>query len=139
RAKSVRWPKVPEDQREAWPLATAQRVRGAINARYRISIVIALGCELRQGEVFGLSPENVDFARGILHVRRQVQLLGGRPYFALPKGGKARVVDMPPSVADALAEYFMDHHDLRQRPRANIFNVEVGNRPWLPPASSLCG
>ncbi|GGX31381.1 tyrosine-type recombinase/integrase [Streptomyces lomondensis] len=109
RAKSVRWPKVPEDQREAWPLETAQRVRDAINARYRIAVVVALGCGLRQGEVFGLSPEDVDFARGVLRIRRQVQLLHGRLYFTLPKGGKTRVVDMPPSVAAALAQYFMEY------------------------------
>jgi hypothetical protein len=41
RANSVRWPKVPEDQREAWPRETAQRVRDAINARYRIAVVVA--------------------------------------------------------------------------------------------------
>ncbi|MFJ9360931.1 tyrosine-type recombinase/integrase [Streptomyces mirabilis] len=109
RAKSVRWPKVPEDQREAWPLETARRVRDAINARYRIAVVLALGCGLRQGEVFGLSPEDVDFVRGVLRIRRQVQLLSGRLYFALPKGGKTRVVDMPPSVAAALGQYFMEY------------------------------
>ncbi|WP_353945538.1 hypothetical protein ABII15_30795 [Streptomyces sp. HUAS MG91] len=72
RAKSVRWPKVPEDQREAWPLETAQRVRDVIKARYRIAVVVALGCGLRQGEVFGLSPEDIDFQRGVIRVRRQV-------------------------------------------------------------------
>ncbi|MFE0380811.1 tyrosine-type recombinase/integrase [Streptomyces inhibens] len=106
RAKSVRLPKVPEDQREAWPLETAQRVRDAISPRYRIAVVVALGCGLRQGEVFGLSPEDVDFTRGVVRVRRQVQLLRGHLHFTLPKGGKTRIVDMPPSVASALAEHF---------------------------------
>ncbi|WP_398928506.1 tyrosine-type recombinase/integrase [Streptomyces sp. Ag109_O5-1] len=154
RAKSVRWPKAPEDQREAWPLETALRVRDAIGPRYRIAAVVALGCGLRQGEVFGLSPEDVDFARGALRIRRQVQLLHGRLYFTLPKGGKTRVVDMPPSVASALAEYFLEYPAVevelpwggpegdRERKkfpliltttygnaiRANIFNVEV----WKP-------
>lgn len=49
RAKSVRWPKVPEDLREIWPLETAQRVRDVINPRYRVAVVVALGCGLRQG------------------------------------------------------------------------------------------
>jgi integrase len=154
RAKSVRWPKVPEDQREAWPLETALRVRDAITPRYRIAAVVALGCGLRQGEVFGLSPEDVDFSRGLLRIRRQVQLLHGRLYFTLPKGGKTRVVDMPSSVASALAEYFLEYPAVevelpwggpetdRERKkfpliltttygnvlRANIFNVEV----WKP-------
>ncbi|MFI6333724.1 hypothetical protein [Streptomyces sp. NPDC050535] len=109
------------------------------------------GLRLRQGEVFGLSPEDVDFARGVLRIRRQVQLLRGRLYFTLPKGGKTRVVDMPPSVAAALAQYFMEYPAVEvELPwggpepdretkkfllvitttygnalRANIFNVEV--------------
>ncbi|EFL18443.1 site-specific integrase [Streptomyces sp. C] len=154
RAKSVRWPKAPEDQREAWLLETAQRVRDAINQRYRIAVVVALGCGLRQGEVFGLSPADIDFERGLIRVRRQVQLLYGRLYFTLPKGGKTRVVDMPPSVAAELRAHFLQlpavevelpwggpepDREKRSFPlvltttygnaiRANIFNDEV----WKP-------
>ncbi|MFH8410790.1 hypothetical protein ACH4FX_39360 [Streptomyces sp. NPDC018019] len=109
RAKSVRWPKVPDDLREASPLQTALQVRDAIRERYRIAVVVALGCGLRQGEVFGLSPDGVDFARGIIRVRRQVQLLHGRLYFTLPKGGKTRIADMPQSVASELAEHFAEY------------------------------
>ncbi|MEU2232615.1 tyrosine-type recombinase/integrase [Streptomyces vietnamensis] len=109
RAKSVRWPKVPAEEREAWLLETALRVRDIINPRYRIAVVVALGCGLRQGEAFGLSPHDVDFERGVIRVRRQVQLLSGRLYFALPKGGKTRIVDMPRSVADELASHFLEY------------------------------
>lgn len=109
RAKTVRWPKAPDEDRDAWPLATAQRVRDVINPRYRIAVVVALGCGMRQGEVFGLSPRDIDFERGVIRVRRQVQLLSGRLYFALPKGGKTRIVDMPRSVATELAAYLLDH------------------------------
>ncbi|PWK74759.1 site-specific recombinase XerD [Streptomyces sp. CG 926] len=109
RAKTVRWPKAPDEDRDAWPLATAQRVRDVINPRYRIAVVVALGCGLRQGELFGLSPRDIDFERGVIRVRRQVQLLPGRLYFALSKGGKTRIVDMPRSVAVELAAYFLDH------------------------------
>ncbi|MFD6435863.1 tyrosine-type recombinase/integrase [Streptomyces venezuelae] len=105
RAKSVRWPKATQERREAWPLETALRVRDVISPRNRIAVVLGLGCGLRQGEVFGLSPEDVDYARGVLHIRRQVQAIKGRLYFALPKGKKTRVVDMPPSVADELRRH----------------------------------
>jgi integrase len=104
-AKSVRWPKAPQERRDAWPLATAMRVRDVINPRNRITVVLGLGCGLRQGEVFGLSPEDVDYARGVMHVRRQVQAIKGRLYFALPKGKKTRVVDMPSSVAEELKHH----------------------------------
>ncbi|MET7735400.1 site-specific integrase [Streptomyces sp. NPDC005402] len=101
-AKSVRWPKAPKERREAWLLERALHVRDVISPRHRISVVLGLGCGLRQGEVFGLSPEDIDYGRGVLHVRRQVQALKGRLYFALPKGAKTRIVDMPLSVADEL-------------------------------------
>ena len=64
-----------------------------------------MGCGLRQGEVFGLSPEDIDYARSVIHVRRQIQSIGGRLYFALPKGKKTRVVDMPSSVAEELKRH----------------------------------
>ncbi|MFF4716575.1 tyrosine-type recombinase/integrase [Streptomyces eurythermus] len=104
-AKSVRWPKAPEERREAWPLERALRVRDAISPRNRIAVVLGLGCGLRQGEVFGLSPEDIDYARGVIHVRRQVQALKGRLYFALPKGSKTRTIDMPSSVAEDLKRH----------------------------------
>lgn len=63
----------------------------------------AAGCGLRQGEVFGLAVEDVDFLGGVLHVVRQVKLLRGRPVFAPPKGGKERDVPLPESIALGLA------------------------------------
>ncbi|MGW7574478.1 tyrosine-type recombinase/integrase [Streptomyces sp. NPDC054765] len=104
-AKSVRWPKASRERREAWSLETALRVRDVISPRHGVAVVLGLGCGLRQGEVFGLSPEDIDHARGVLHVRRQVQAIGGRLFFALPKGAKTRSVDMPPSVAQELKRH----------------------------------
>lgn len=104
-AKSVRWPKAPQERRDAWRLETALRVRDVISPRNRIAVVVGLGCGLRQGEVFGLSPEDIDYARGVLHVRRQIQVIRGRLYFALPKGKKTRTVDMPTSVTEELKRH----------------------------------
>lgn len=89
-------PKSPRERRDAWPMATALRVRDAISERNRIAVVLGLGCGLRQGEVFGLNPEDIGYERGLLHVRRHVQAIRGRLYFALPKGKKIRTVDLPP-------------------------------------------
>ncbi|MDX2934759.1 site-specific integrase [Streptomyces ipomoeae] len=86
-------------------MATALRVRDLISPRNRIAVVVGLGCGLRQGEVFGLSPEDIDYARGVLHVRRQIQAIHGRLYFALPKGKRTRTVDMPSSVAEELKRH----------------------------------
>lgn len=104
-AKSVRWPKRSDRRREAWSLQTSLRVRDVISERNRVAVVLGLGCGLRQGEVFGLSPDDIDDVKGVLHVRRQVQAISGRLYFALPKGGRTRAVDMPRSVADELKRH----------------------------------
>lgn len=83
----------------------ALRVRGVISPRNRITVVLGLGCGLRQGEVFGVSPEDTDCARGVLHVRRQVQAINGKLHFTLPKGAKTRTVDMPSAVAEELKRH----------------------------------
>lgn len=59
----------------------------------------------RSGTAFRKQPEGV---RELLPTR-QVQLLTGRLYFALPEGGKTRIVDTPRSVATELGAYFLDH------------------------------
>lgn len=94
--KSARWPKSPRERRGAWSMATALRVRDAVNERNRIAVVVGPGRGLRQGEVFGLSPKDIDRERGMLHVRRQVRAIYGRLYFTSPKGKKIRTVDLPP-------------------------------------------
>lgn len=87
---------------------TAERVSAVVNAhpdRYRALPVVAAGVGLREGEVFGLALEDVDFLRRKVHVREQVKLLNGKPVFAPPKGGKTREVPLPDVVAVALSEH----------------------------------
>ena len=82
----------------------------ALPERYRIAVVLGAGLGLRQGEIFGLSPDDVDFLRGTVEVRRQVrQVKGHKLVFGLPKGNKARTVPLPASVRDLLAAYLADH------------------------------
>jgi integrase len=101
---SVKPPKVERRRVVPWPVDRVHAVVAAHPARYAAVAVVAAGCGLRQGEVLGLRPEDVDFLRRRLLVRRQVRLVAGRPVFALPKGGKEREVPLPDWVAVALAE-----------------------------------
>jgi integrase len=81
-------------------------VREALPERYQALVSVAAGLGLRQGEVFGLAVEDVDFLSGVVHVVRQVKLLHRhRAVFAPPKGGKERDVPLPESVAFALARH----------------------------------
>jgi integrase len=104
----VKPPRLHERRLVPW---TAEQIGAIVAAHadpYRAVPVVAFGCGLRQGEVFGLRVEDVDFLRRRILVRRQVKQLGGRPAYAPPKGGRERQVPLPDAVAVALAERLRD-------------------------------
>jgi integrase len=105
RAASVKLPAVPPGKVVPWTPEQVAAVRHALPSRYQAMATLAAGCGLRQGEVFGLAVDDVDFLRGVLQVRRQVKLLGGRQIFALPKGRTVRHVPLPETVALELAAH----------------------------------
>jgi len=88
---------------------------------------LTTGLGLRQGEVFGLAVEDVDFLRRTVHVRRQVAIVGSRLVFALPKGRKEREVPLPTSVANALATHLQ------------AFPAQKVSLPWEKPSGSSVG
>jgi len=65
-----------------WTHDQVQRLHQALPARYKVVVAVAAGCGLRQGEVFGLAVEDIDFLRRVIHVRRQVKLINSRLVFA---------------------------------------------------------
>jgi integrase len=102
-ARSVKAPRLDPRKVKPWPAERVMAVRAALPERYQGLVDPAAGCGLRQGEVFGLAVEDVNFLGGVVHVVRQVKLLRNRPVFAPPKGGKERDVPLPESIAFALA------------------------------------
>ncbi|GAA3766016.1 tyrosine-type recombinase/integrase [Streptomyces chiangmaiensis] len=102
-ARSVKAPRLDPRKVKPWSAERVKTVRAELPERYRALVDPAAGCGLRQGEVFGLAVEDVDFLGGVVHVVRQVKLLQNRPVFAPPKGGKERDVPLPESIAFALA------------------------------------
>ena len=118
-ASSVKPPALDGRRVEPW---TREQVAAVVDAhpdRYRAIPVVTAGLGLRQGEVFGLRVEDIDFLRRRVLVRQQVKLVKGRPIFAPPKGRKEREIPLPEVVAVALAEH------LRAWPA-----IEVA-LPWL--------
>jgi integrase len=105
RAASVRAPRPVSHRIEPWTVETVLAVRAAVVHRYRIAVALGAGCGLRQGEIFGLAVEDVDFLRGMVHIRRQVKIVRNRLIFGPPKGRKVRVVPLPESVAFDLAAH----------------------------------
>jgi integrase len=99
RAESVRRPRPDPRKVIPWEPAQVFAVSEALRARYRLAVTLGAGCGLRQGEVFGLAVDEVEFLRGIVRVERQVKIVRSRLVFALPKGRKTRTVPLPESVA----------------------------------------
>ncbi|WP_316734328.1 hypothetical protein [Streptomyces mirabilis] len=60
---------------------------------------------MRQGEIFGLSEDELDYEGGWLAVGHQLKRIRGKYVFALPKGGKVRNVPLPKAVSAALRDH----------------------------------
>lgn len=104
-AAYVRGPKQPRVERELMDPEVARRVLdAAAGTADEAAVLLALGCGLRRGEVFGLKWEDIDFDDGVLHVRRSVaEGADGEPYFKGPKSEAGlRTVPMPLLVVEGL-------------------------------------
>lgn len=91
------------------PLTTAHvlELSDAVPARYRAVIVLAAGSGLRQGELFGLDLERIDWlTRSVVVDRQLTSPIKGEPYLAPPKS-KASIRRVP--VADAVLAELSEH------------------------------
>ena len=76
-----------------------------LKPKYRPVVDIGSGLGLRIGEIYGLSPDDIQDDE--IYVRRQLKFLhggGGQRVFDLPKGGKTRCLPLPKTVADRLSQ-----------------------------------
>ncbi len=119
--KTVKAPRYVPAKVVPWSLATLKQFRANFRERYQISVDIGSGLGLRQGEIFGLSPDDIDPTRPVVRVVRQVKIVRGVLVFAPPKGGKEREIPLPHSVQQRLAS-----HAAHYEPR----NVTL---PWKTP------
>jgi integrase len=127
RADSVRVPRVPQRKVVPWTAAEVAAVRAALPEPYRALADCGAGLGLRQGEILALGPDETDFLRRKVHVRRQLKVAAGRAWFALPKGGRERDVPLPGPVALALSAHLAAHR-----------TAEV-TLPWHEPGSRRHG
>ena len=94
-AASVRLPRAADPRLVPWHTDLVQAVAAALPSRCRVLVAVGAGCGLRQGEIFGLAVEDVDFLRGVVHVRRQVKIVGGRQVYAPPKDARSGTCRCP--------------------------------------------
>jgi len=100
-AKTVRPPSKPERKARAWSRARVMAVREGLDDRFKVMVDLGVGAGLRQGEVLGLAIDDID--GDVIHVRRQVRIVGSRLVFSLPKGGKTRTVPLPKYLAERIS------------------------------------
>ncbi|MFE0761099.1 tyrosine-type recombinase/integrase [Streptomyces smyrnaeus] len=101
-ARSVKAPEVDPKRVVPWLAERVFAVRDALPKRYQATVDVGAGCGLRQGEIFGMAVDALDFDTDTVHVVQQLKLSRSKPVFAPPKGGKLRDVPLPAPVADAL-------------------------------------
>lgn len=102
KAKSIRRPTSPASNIVVWPQDRLRAVQEALSARFRIVCTVGAGCGLRQGEILGLSLDDIAEDGEILHVRRQIRVVDRTLVFALPKGSKKRRVPLSTGVLAAI-------------------------------------
>jgi integrase len=105
RAGSVKLPRAPKRKIVPWTAGQISALRAGLPPRWQAVADCGAGLGLRQGEIFGTGPDEIDFLRRKAHVQRQVKRVGGRLWFALPKGGRERDVPLPAAVSLALAAH----------------------------------
>ena len=99
--RSVRPPALERERIIPWTVEQLQAVIEGHPPEWRAVPIVGAGSGLRQGEVFGLQVDDVDFLHRRLQVRHQVKsglVLGP------PKGRKTREVPLPDVVAVAISE-----------------------------------
>jgi integrase len=111
------------------PLTTQQVLEliQAMPERYRALTVVAAATGLRQGEVFGLTVDNLDFLRRQVRVEQQMKHLAPRrPFLARPKTpSSVRTVPLPDVALEAAAEH------LRRWPAATAMRATSGRDELL--------
>jgi integrase len=120
-AKSVDPPRPPERTVKPWTTGQVDKIRDCLPARYKAMVDMGRGAGMRQGEIFGFSPEDVDFDQGWINIRRQVKRVRSRLVFGLPKNDKERRVPLSTALAEILALH------------ADLFPPATVTLPWEDP------
>lgn len=108
RAGSVRRPTPIREKIVPWSRAWVEGMRHALPSRYRLTVSVAEGLGMRQGEIFGFATEDIDHDAHMVRVRRQVKIVGGRLIFAPPKRKKERDVPLAGALSRRIDQHMAD-------------------------------
>lgn len=103
-AKTVKQPRPITKKVVPWSVERVIAIRHGLAERYRLAVDLGVGCGMRQGEIFGLSADDLDLddGAGWLHVQRQVKIVRNRLVFGLPKNDKDRRIPVSAELGQQL-------------------------------------
>lgn len=102
KARSVTKPTPGQTKIMPWTDARLKAVWLALPPIAQVTIPLGAGAGLRQGEMFGLSPHDIDREANIIRVVRQVQQVNNALMFCLPKREKTRDIPLSDSTVAEL-------------------------------------
>ncbi|QIS09281.1 tyrosine-type recombinase/integrase [Nocardia arthritidis] len=102
KAKTIRRPTSNSPKIVVWHEDRLHMVMTGLGHRFQIAAELGSGAGLRQGEILGFSPDDVDRERKVIRVERQIKTVKGIMMFALPKGGKTREVPVADDLLDSI-------------------------------------
>ncbi|MFB7762633.1 tyrosine-type recombinase/integrase [Streptomyces xiamenensis] len=124
-ARSVKAPQPVPRRVTPWTMDQVRNVRANLPERLRATVDVGAGCGLRQGEIFGLPVDALDFDGGWIAVQQQLKRIKGKFVFSPPKRGKLRDVPLPTVIAGVLQAHMEEFPP-----------VEV-TLPWMKPNGPL--
>jgi integrase len=108
-ARSIQKPAAVRTKAVPWTASQVEAVAGELPARFKAFPYLGAACGARQGELFAVAKDDIDFLRKNIQLGVQVQRLGGVSYFKAVKNKKTRSVPVPDPVIPVLAEHIRLH------------------------------
>lgn len=105
--RRIALPKDHDDEVGAPAVEEVEKVRAALDERWRAVVVVLAGSGLRIGELLGLRVDDVDFLRRTIRVQRQ--RLQSNAVAPLKSKASRRIVPVGQVVVDALAAHLAAH------------------------------
>lgn len=96
----------------------------AAKDNYQNLFTVAIFTGMRQGELLGLSWDNVDFENGVIQVKQQLQCKDGAYFFCTPKNGKSRTIAPAQVVMEALLQ------EKHKQATARLYAGDVWNNSY---------